>query len=208
MSLELPITVEEGKASPDKYRRIIHAAIKVFAQKGFFYAKVADVARAADVADGTIYLYFKNKDDLLVSIFEHSMDHFIRRAHEELAKLSSLEDRLARFVELHLESVRDFPQLAQVLQVELRSSAKFMKEYTPSKFFEYLDFLSRIIEEGQSNGTFTQDINLTLIRRSIFGAIDELALEWVLSRRKHFDLREAGRHLVSMILNGIKRRAA
>lgn len=208
MSLELPITVDESKASPDKYRRIIHAAIKVFAQKGFFHAKVADVARAADVADGTIYLYFKNKDDLLISIFEHSMEHFIRRAHEELDPIPAPEERLRRFMDLHLQTVREFPQLSQVLQVELRSSAKFMKEYKATRFLEYLDFLSQIILKGQELGVFTREIDLNLIRRSIFGAIDELALEWVLSKNKNFELCEAGRHLANMILNGIKRTAA
>lgn len=208
MSLELPIVVDEGKASPDKYRRIINAAIKVFAQKGFFHAKVADVASAADVADGTIYLYFKNKDDLLISIFEHSMEHFIKRAHEELDKITAPQERLRRFVELHLQTVREFPQLSQVLQVELRSSAKFMKEYRPTRFLEYLDFLGHIILAGQELGVFTREIDVTLIRRSIFGAIDELALEWVLSKNKLFELQEAGRHLANMILNGIKRTAA
>lgn len=208
MSVELPITVDENKASPEKYRRIIHAAIKVFAQKGFYNAKVADVARAADVADGTIYLYFKNKDDLLISIFEHSMEHFIRRAGEELAKFASPEEKLGRFIALHLESVRDYPQLSQVLQIELRSSTKFMKEYTPSKFLEYLDLLGGIIESGQSLGAFTRDIDVALVRRSIFGAIDELALDWVLSKRKRYELQEAGRHLAILLLNGIKRKAA
>jgi TetR/AcrR family fatty acid metabolism transcriptional regulator len=208
MNLELPIVVDESKASPDKYRRIINAAIKVFAQKGFFHAKVADVARAADVADGTIYLYFKNKDDLLISIFEHSMEHFIKRAHEELDKIPAPEERLRRFVELHLQTVREFPQLSQVLQIELRSSAKFMKEYKATRFLEYLDFLSRIILAGQELGAFAREIDVALIRRSIFGAIDELALEWVLSKNKRFELQEAGKHLANMILNGIKRTAA
>lgn len=208
MSLELPILVDESKASPDKYRRIIHAAIKVFAQKGFYNAKVADVARAADVADGTIYLYFKNKDDLLISIFEHSMEHFIRRANEDLGKIQSPEEKLKRFVALHLESVRDYPQLSQVLQVELRSSTKFMKEYTPAKFLEYLDLLGGIIKAGQDLGAFTLEIDVTLVRRSIFGAIDELALDWILSKRKRYELQDAGRHLVNMMLGGIRRKAA
>lgn len=202
MAFQIPVT--DKKSSSDKYQRIIHAAIKVFSQKGFFHAKVADVARAADVADGTIYLYFKNKDDLLVSIFEHSMDYFIQTASAEIAKVSEPEDKLKCFITLHLESVKKNPNLSQVLQVELRSSSKFMRDYKPEKFFDYLNLLEKIIVEGQEKGVFNRDVNASMVKRSIFGAIDELALEYVLTKKKRYEIEEAATYLSGLLLNGIR----
>lgn len=202
MAFQIPVT--DKKSSTDKYQRIIHAAIKVFSQKGFFHAKVADVARAADVADGTIYLYFKNKDDLLVSIFEHSMDYFIQTASAEIAKESEPEAKLKCFITLHLESVKKNPNLSQVLQVELRSSSKFMRDYKPEKFFDYLNLLEKIIVEGQEKGVFNRDVNASMVKRSIFGAIDELALEYVLTKKKRYEIEEAATYLSNLLLNGIR----
>lgn len=203
MSFQLPVQAPL-KGNAEKYGRIIHAAIRVFAKKGFFYAKVSDVAREADVADGTIYLYFKNKDDLLVSIFEHSVDYFIQQARSELAQLSHPEAKLKKFVELYLAPVKSFPELAQVLLVELRSSTKFMKEYKPTKLFEYLDILSEVIIAGQEQGVFSKTLNPQLIRRLIFGSLDEFTLEWVLSRKKRFEIDEAAQQIFQFILSGIK----
>jgi TetR/AcrR family fatty acid metabolism transcriptional regulator len=203
MAFQIPLV--DKKASSEKYQRIIQAAIKVFSQKGFFHAKVADVAKAADVADGTIYLYFKNKDDLLVSIFEHSMDYFIQQTTAELAKLSEPEEKLKTFITFHLQAVKKNPNLAQVLQVELRSSSKFMKEYKPEKFFEYLRLLENIIVEGQEKGVFNGNVNVGMVKRAIFGAVDELALEWVLTKKKRYEIEEATGSLLDLLLKGIRR---
>lgn len=201
MTFEIPAI--DKKTASDKYQRIIHAAIRVFAEKGFFHAKVADVAHVADVADGTIYLYFKNKDDLLVSIFEHSMDYFIQNAEAKLSKVTDVVEKLRAFVRLHLEMVHELPELAQVLQVELRSSSKFMKEYRPEKFFSYLNILRNILSEGQAAGIFVASIRPDLVKRAIFGAIDELALEWVLTRDKRDEILSSGEDLIEMLLRGI-----
>jgi TetR/AcrR family fatty acid metabolism transcriptional regulator len=202
MAFQIPVA--DKKVASEKYQRIIHAAIKVFSQKGFFHAKVADVAKAADVADGTIYLYFKNKDDLLISIFEHSMDYFIQQANTDLAKATDPEDKLTRFISLHLNEVKKNPNLSQVLQVELRSSTKFMKEYKPEKFFQYTQIIEDIILEGQAAGVFNQTINAAMVKRSIFGAIDELALEWILTKKKRYELEDAAKQLSELLLNGIR----
>lgn len=202
MSFQIPLA--DKKVASDKYQRIVHAAIKVFSQKGFFHAKVADVAKAADVADGTIYLYFKNKDDLLISIFEHSMDYFIQQATAELEGVVDPEERLKKFVMLHLQLVKKNPNLAQVLQVELRSSSKFMQEYQPQKFFDYLDLLRGIIVAGQEKGVFNRAINADFVKRAIFGAVDELALEWVLTKKKRYEVEDAANHLLDLLLKGIR----
>lgn len=203
MSFQIPFL--DKKLTNEKYHRIIDAAIKVFARQGFYNSKVADVAKTADVADGTIYLYFKNKDDLLISIFEHSMDFFFHEVRQELEPLTSPLLKLHKFIELHLQLVHKNQNLAVVLQVELRSSHKFMKEYQAEKFFQYLNLLEVIITEGQASNLFNPALNPQIAKRAIFGAIDELALEWILMKHKRYELEEAANQLYELILNGLKK---
>lgn len=191
------------KNVPEKWSKIISAAISVFAEQGFYNSTVADVAGRAQVADGTIYLYFKNKDDLLISIFEHSMDIFISAALAEMKGLLSARDQLSKFIELHLKLVEKYPELAQVIQIELRQSSKFMKEYANEKFFEYLGILEGIIQLGQSKGVFKKNLDPVLMKRAIFGAIDEMALEWVLMKRKRYSVEEAAKQVTELFVGGL-----
>ena len=187
-----------------KRDKIREAAVSVFAQNGFYHSTVADVARAADVADGTIYLYFKNKDDLLISIFEHSMEMFIAAAQNEVKSGGSAPEKLKKFIALHLELVQKHQDLAQVIQIELRQSAKFMKEYANEKFFEYLNIVKEIIEEGQKEGLFKKSAKSSILKRAFFGAVDEIASEWVLMKRKRYTMEEAVEQLNNVFLEGLK----
>jgi len=198
------IAVHAQKIGSEKYQKIIQAATKVFAQKGFYNSKVADVAREANVADGTIYLYFKNKDDLLISIFENSMDSFTSEVQREMGTATNPIEKLSKFIKLHLELVRQNPDTAQVLQIELRQSSKFMKEYAATKFIDYLNIISQILEEGQTKGFIKKTINPFIIKRAIFGAVDEMALEWVLMRKKKYSLEEVAEQICSMFIDGLK----
>lgn len=187
----------------DKSSRILDAAIKVFARKGFYNATIADVARVAEVAEGTIYLYFKNKDDLLISIFEQSMELFIQEAKKELGDIEDPKAKLKRFLSLHLELVQKNPELAQVLQIELRQSSKFMKEYEGGKLGEYLNLVRGILEEGQEKGVFRVGLDARILRRAIFGAVDELALEWLLMTKKKYSLESCAEQIGDMVVRGI-----
>src|SRR5215468_6829592 len=130
-----------------KYEAILRAAIKVFARSGFFNSKVADVAREAGVADGTVYLYFKNKDDILVSIFNHVMDEALSAGSQRLAEVRDPLEKLKRIVYAHLERLGSDRDVAVVFQVELRSSVKFMEQFSATKVSEYLDLIRHVIEE-------------------------------------------------------------
>ena len=188
----------------DKHQKIIQAATHIFASKGFYNSKIADVAKEAEVADGTIYLYFKNKDDLLISIFETSIDTFIHSVKNTLEGVEDPIEKLHRFIRLHLELVQNNQDVAQVLQIELRQSSKFMKEYAATKFGEYLNVISQILEEGQQKGVFKKKINPFIVKRAIFGAIDEMALEWVLMKKKKYRMQEVADQLCLMLTDGLK----
>jgi len=161
----------------EKRERILAAALKVFAQRGFYNAKVSEVAREAQVADGTIYLYFKNKDDLLISLFEDRMDFLICRLREELERAGgSALNRVRALIKAHLHIAVNWPNLAEFITVELRQSSKFIKEYENPKFLEYLKILRDLVEEGQREGTIRAELDPRLVARSIFGALDEQLL--------------------------------
>jgi TetR/AcrR family fatty acid metabolism transcriptional regulator len=166
----------------DKRRRIIDAAVEVFAEKGFFGARVSEIADAAGVADGTIYLYFKSKDDILISLFEEKMGEILARFVHELKELDDPEEKMRRYIVEHLKLVAEQPKLMQVLTVELRQSARFMKEYSPQAFARYLALVGSILEDGQKKGTFRKNLDPAVFRRALFGALDEISLEWVLRR--------------------------
>ena len=196
--------VAEKKGPSDKRRRIIDAAVSVFSRQGFYTSTVADVAQEAAVADGTIYLYFKNKDDLLISIFEECMDIFIESAEEELTKGKDAVEKLRMFIALHLKLVQKNRELAQVIQIELRQSSKFMKEYANEKFFGYLAILEKILSGGIKSGHFSPSADPVILKRAIFGAIDEMALEWVLMKRKRYTMEEAADQLSRLFVEGLE----
>jgi TetR/AcrR family fatty acid metabolism transcriptional regulator len=164
-----------------KRQRILRAAIEVFAHKGFFSSRMTDVAKAASVADGTLYLYFEGKEHLLTSIFDDVLGRFIERTQSEIESIDDPIDKLRVMVRLHLETLGRDRDLAQVLQIETRHSRRFMSLLMRGKLGEYLSLLRGIIEEGQDVGSFRRDISPGLATNLVFGAVDELVNSWLLS---------------------------
>jgi TetR/AcrR family fatty acid metabolism transcriptional regulator len=190
--------------SSDKYQRIIHAATKVFAKKGFFHAKVSDIAKEAQVADGTIYIYFENKDDILISLFEEQMKAVLDNMVVQISKENDPVKKLRRFALTHLQLIEQSKSMAEIIQVELRQSSKFMKEYKNEKFSQYLDLIADIIQEGQRKGIFKREIIPGVAKRAFFGALDEMSTFRVLSRRGGYDIKTAAEQISDIFLSGIK----
>lgn len=188
---------------PAKRERILRAAIRIFSQKGFFNSKISEIARQAGVADGTIYLYFKNKDDLLISLFEEKMGEVVAHVRARVEAGGDALARLKIFIENHMSLLVREAGLIEVIQVELRQSNKFMKEYIPVKFLEYLDVISEILEAGKREGIFRPDLNVTLARRAIFGALDEISLAYVLSRKRKYDPDAASAEIFGIFARGL-----
>jgi TetR/AcrR family fatty acid metabolism transcriptional regulator len=169
----------------DKRDAILRAAIETFAARGFFNAQVADVARTAGVAAGTVYLYFHGKDDLLISIFERTMKEAIETGRRSVEARTSPLDRLREIARLHLDRLGRDRDLAVVFQVELRQSTKFMERFSAGYLREYLGVIRDVIADGQARGVFRKPVNPTLAAKMLFGALDEMATNWILSRRKY-----------------------
>ena len=187
----------------DKHQKIIQAAINVFARKGFFNARISDIAKEAQVADGTIYLYFNNKFDILISLFEDEIGKLILQIKQLLEKEHDPRRMLEVFALNHLQLVQEKRELAEVLQMELRQSNKFIKEYRNTKFIEYLDIISAIIRKGQSAGLFRKDILPGVAKRAFFGALDEMSRLWVLSPNPKYSIEEAAHQISDIFLAGL-----
>ncbi|MCK8602785.1 TetR/AcrR family transcriptional regulator [Desulfoferrobacter suflitae] len=190
--------------SAEKYQRILDAAVKVFAQKGFFQSKVSEIAKEAGVADGTIYLYFKNKDDLLISIFEIKMQEVIAHFRAALNQQGDAVAKLKHLIHMHLEEFQANPDLAAVFQVELRQSSRFMHESEKMELKLYLDLIGEIVEQGQREHLFRDELPVGLIKRFIFGTLDEIVSTWVLAGRR-YDLRAQADLVVDLLLRGVQR---
>ena len=188
----------------DKRDAILRAAIKVFARHGYFQSQVADVARVAGVAAGTVYLYFSSKDDLLVSIFERTMKDAISEGRAALADVTDPVQRLRRIARLHLERLGRDRDLAVVMQVELRQSIKFMERFSSTHLQDYLNIIRRTISDGQAAGAFRSDVSANAAAKVFFGALDEMATNWMLSRRKYALAGDAD-VVVDLIVGGLGR---
>jgi TetR/AcrR family fatty acid metabolism transcriptional regulator len=199
------------RASPGKLERsdkrdaLIRAAIDTFAARGFFNAQVADVARAAGVAAGTVYLYFRSKDDLLISIFERTMTTAIADGRRSIDALTDPVDRLREIARLHLDRLGRDRQLAVVFQVELRQSTKFMERFSATQLREYLGIIRDVIADGQARQVFRPELNPTLAAKLFFGALDEMATNWILSRRR-YSLAAQADAIVDLFVGGMARK--
>jgi TetR/AcrR family transcriptional regulator, fatty acid metabolism regulator protein len=188
----------------DKRDALLRAAIDTFAARGFFNAQVADVAKAAGVAAGTVYLYFRGKDDLLTSIFERTMKEAIAEGRKSVGSLNDPVERLREIARLHLGRLGRDRALAIVFQVELRQSTKFMERFSATQLREYLGIIRDVIADGQARQAFRTQINPTIAAKLFFGALDEMATNWILSRRKYSLAAEADT-IVDLFVGGLKR---
>ncbi len=185
-----------------KRERILRAAIDVFAQNGYFNAKVSEIAKAAGVADGTIYLYFDGKEDLLVTIFREHTRNYLQSLERDLSTISRPEDRIRIAIRHHLQSLGSDRSLAVVSQVELRHSLKFMSLLSQQEVADYLGILRKIIEHGQNDGVFRRNLHPALVAKAVFGILDEMVTSWILSD-KDYALVDQAEQVADLVLTGL-----
>jgi len=197
-------TASESQAftGTSKRERILRAAVDVFAEHGYFNAKVAQIAKAAGVADGTIYLYFDGKEDLLITIFREYTRNYLQTLERSLSNINRAEERLKIAVRHHLETLGRDRALAVVSQVELRHSLKFMSLFSQQEVKDYLNVIRKIVEHGQQEGTFRRNVHPQLVAKAIFGVLDEMVTSWMLSD-KEFDLPAQSEQVADFILTGL-----
>ena len=193
----------ENRKKSEKYYLILNAACKVFATHGFHRAQVAKIAREAGVADGTIYLYFKRKEDILIELFRYRFGEFIKHLREELGKVEDVREALRLFCRLHYERVESDIDYAYVAQLELRQADLEMRREIGRIFKPYLTIIEEILNRGIEQRVFRPDINVKLMRHLIFGAIDEVVTSWLISGQK-YSLTAQTEGTVEVFLRGIE----
>jgi len=204
-------------ASAEKRERILQAAVSVFAKKGFYDTRVSEIAKAAGVADGTIYLYFENKDDVLISIFQDRIEKLLEILGEVAASDRSIEEKVRKIVGIQLGLLEDQRDLAEVITVNLRQSSRLLKQYAAPLFIRYLELVAGVIATGQKEGVFRRDLSPRVAARALYGALDGLALTWALGpmaeegedakKPEPAQLRKAAIQLTELFLDGLRARA-
>lgn len=200
-----PSRAARGARASDKHQRILDAAIEVIAESGYFQARVTDIAARAGVADGTIYLYFKNKEQVLMAAIDSAFAAFLKRARAELSHGQGPRERLRRLAQLHLETLGANRSLAIVFQTELRQSAKFLGQFSHQRLIEYFDLIRAEVREGQRAGVFRRELSDKIVANCFFGALDEMVTSWVLSEHD-YPLAGAADAVVDVILVGMETR--
>ncbi|BCL60706.1 fatty acid metabolism regulator protein [Desulfomarina profundi] len=190
-------------AAVNKHAKIILAATKVFAKKGFFNSRISDIAKEAKVADGTIYLYFNNKYDILLSIFEEEVGKIFDKTQQLLSEEEDPRRMLEIFTNQHLRQMKKNKNLAEVIQIELRQTNKVIKNYRNNKFSSYINIIAEIIRKGQKQGVFRPDILPDVAKRAFFGALDEVSRVWNVSLETHYTVDEITHQVLSLFLSGI-----
>lgn len=191
------------KRDKPKYKQIVDAAVVVIAENGYHQAQVSKIAKEAGVADGTIYLYFKNKEDILVSVFREKMSIFVNNLRGILEKDIDTSEMLFKMIDNHFKVLHEDRHLAIVTQLELRQSGKELRLRINEVLKEYLDLLDDILRNGIENGTFESSLDIRLARQMVFGTIDETITSWVMNEQK-YDLMKLSPKVHALIMNGMK----
>jgi TetR/AcrR family fatty acid metabolism transcriptional regulator len=193
-----------GMRDPEKPQQIIDAAVRVFARNGFYNSRVSDIAREAGIASGTIYLYFKTKDEILVTLFREKMAEFVETLRKEIAGEPDARAKLRRLVRLHLETLQARPDVAEVVQVELRQGHKFFRGASAHEVSAYFDLIRSVLQEGVASGVFRTDLPVKVATKMLFGAMDQLTTSWVLGKRG-YRLSDAAEPVANIFLKGVTR---
>jgi TetR/AcrR family fatty acid metabolism transcriptional regulator len=189
---------------PDKPQQIIDAAIRVFARTGYYNSRVSDIAREAGIASGTIYLYFKTKEEILVTLFREKMAEFVAYLRRQIADEPDPVTRIRRLVRLHFTVLEENPALAEVVQVELRQGHKFFRGASAHEVSAYFELIGSVLEEGVAAGRFHADLPVKVATKMLFGAMDQMATSWVLGKRG-YRLAEAADAVATIFLKGVTR---
>ncbi|WP_281658309.1 TetR/AcrR family transcriptional regulator [Halobacillus sp. Cin3] len=192
------------KKNKPKFKQIIDAAVEVIAENGYHSSQVSKIAKKAGVADGTIYLYFKNKEDILVSLFQEKMGQFIEKIEQETTSRQSADEKLHTLIHTHFEQLAADHHLAIVTQLELRQSNKDLRQKINNVLKRYLNVIDQIVEEGVEERLFRNGLDRRLVRQMIFGMMDETVTNWVMKDQR-YNIVDQASEVHSLIIYGLAR---
>ncbi|MBM4236215.1 MAG: TetR/AcrR family transcriptional regulator [Firmicutes bacterium] len=191
-----------AKRKGEKYQVLLDAAVRSFAQTGYHRTRVADIAREAGVADGTVYIYFENKEDILISLFQDLMKRFVEDLNSELALCQDANEKLYRIISYHLTTLANRPDQARVTQIELRQIDKTINQGISKPLKIYFQLIEEVVAEGKEQGLYRRNIDPKTARKVVFGAIDEVVTCWVMSG-KPYDLTALSEPVYNLLSEGL-----
>ena len=200
--MDLKKAEEVSGGGGEKYQRILDAAVEVIAERGYFNSPVSAIAKRAGVADGTIYLYFKSKDDVLRTAIDSTFEKFYRQVADAFVTLDGPREQLEYIARVHLESHSVNRSMAVLMQTEMRQSAKFIEEFSHHHLVKYIQMVREVVRRGQEQGIFRQDVSDGVVAHCMFGAIDELLSSAVFTGRE-YDAKDTAAQVMDVLLNGI-----
>lgn len=192
-----------AKKTGEKYFAILEAAVKTFARFGYHRTRISDIAGEAGVADGTVYIYFEKKEDILISLFQEMMSQFVEGLREQLAKCHNCNEKLATLIGYHLHTLGARPDQARVTQIELRQTDQTINEGISQPLLDYFEVIEEVIAEGQKEGLYRQELNVRTARKVVFGAVDEVVTCWAMSK-KAYDLGSLAGPVYDLLVRGLQ----
>ena len=195
---------EEELAACEKYQRFLDAAVEVIAERGYFKSPVSEIAKRAGVADGTVYLYFKSKDDVLRTAIDRRFETFYQQIADAFLTIPGPREQLEYIAQVHLESYQVNRSMAVLLQTEMRQSAKFIAEFSHRHLARYIQTVREVVRRGQEEGIFRRDVSDGVVAHCMFGTIDELVSSAVFTGRA-YDAKATAAQVMDVLLNGITR---
>ena len=191
---------------PDKPQQIVEAAVRVFARQGYFNSRVSDIAREAGIAAGTIYLYFKTKDDILITLFREKMAAFVSTLRRAIADEPDAISKVRRLVRLHFQMLEADPDLAEVVQIELRQGQKFFRGASSQEVAAYFALIGSVLKKRIDQGHFRSGLPVKVATKMLFGAMDQMTTSWVLGKRG-YRLVDTAPTVADLFLQGVAARS-
>jgi len=185
-----------------KRQTIIQAAIEVFGKKSFRDSSISEIARRAGVAEGSIYQYFKNKEDLFFSIPVEKTREFCGELELHLQGLTGPFNKIRKFIWYYLYFFKTNPEYGRILMLEMRVSRSFVKTKTYSFVRKSTSEILEIIREGQEEGVIRRDANPYVIRQLTLGILEHVVTRWLLKGEK-YDLMDSYEDISKLVMDGI-----
>ncbi len=193
--------------SPEKTSLILDAAVKVFADKGYYGARVSDIAQEAGIAYGLVYHYFKNKEDLLISIFRTRWSLFDQAVRKVMDEKDDPRQMIHSIVSFLFHSYKNNPKMIEVMILDVAKTTRFFNNENIKQFTDLFSLISEIVSRGQKQGIFKKDLDTKLAAYCLYGSVERIMLRWILEDKKGITDQEAHsatEMVTAIILSGLE----
>lgn len=192
----------------EKRRRILDAAVRVFARRGFHTSRVGDIAEEAGVAHGLLYHYFSSKDEVLETVFRENWRELLERFEQVEASDEPADEKLRGLVKILLRTWRNDAELVTVMVREVGRSAHLVSQV--EEIGKGFAVIQRVIEQGQEDGVFRPELDARLASWVVYGGLEEILTGWVMGRLPDGDeeVARAERTIVDVVSHGLAGPAA